>query len=224
MDYVPIPIGSLQETGQLMGRWELIGGETKFIKGKFPIAVETPNTIIHLEELNRPESPKALNDLFPLLDDSRAIVHEQLGELRVTNSVVFVATLNEGYEYSGIDPLDAALQDRFHIITLDYLPVQIESNLSLLRTGLTGEKVNELLYFANKLRADGQDPVHISTRRMLMMAELMVNGLDIQNAIIANVALDRDKLENVLLQFDFAGKGLKPDTNGEKPNVPFVLL
>ncbi len=115
MDYVPVPIGSLQETGQLMGRYELINGETKFVEGKFPKAVKAPNTLIHLEELNRPESPKAVNDLFPLLDDGRSLVHEQLGEVRVANGVVFVATLNEGFEYTGINPLDAALEDRFHI-------------------------------------------------------------------------------------------------------------
>lgn len=211
MDYVPVPIGSLQETGQLMGRYELIGGETRFMEGKFPKAVKTPNTLIHLEELNRPESPKALNDLFPLLDDGRSIIHEQLGEIGVANGVVFVATLNEGFEYTGIDPLDAALEDRFHIIRLDYLPPQMESTLILTRTGLAGEKSTRLLQFVNKLRMDGQDPIHVSTRRCIMMAELVVAGLDLQQAIVANVALDLDKLESILLHFDFAGQGM---TNG----------
>uniref|UniRef100_A0A6M3KEG6 Putative ATPase domain containing protein n=1 Tax=viral metagenome TaxID=1070528 RepID=A0A6M3KEG6_9ZZZZ len=211
MDYVPVPIGSLQETGQLMGRYELIGGETRFMEGKFPKAVKTPNTLIHLEELNRPESPKALNDLFPLLDDGRSIIHEQLGEIGVANGVVFVATLNEGFEYTGIDPLDAALEDRFHIIRLDYLPPQMESTLILTRTGLAGEKTTRLLQFVNKLRMDGQDPIHVSTRRCIMMAELVVAGLDLQQAIVANVALDLDKLESILLHFDFAGQGM---TNG----------
>jgi len=211
MDYVPVPIGSLQETGQLMGRYELINGETKFVEGKFPKAIRTPNTLVHLEELNRPESPKALNDLFPLLDDGRSIIHEQLGEIGVANGVVFVATLNEGFEYTGIDPLDAALEDRFHIIRLDYLPPQMESTLILTRTGLTGEKSTRLLQFVNKLRMDGQDPIHVSTRRCIMMAELVVAGLDLQQAIVANVALDLDKLESILLHFDFAGQGM---TNG----------
>ena len=70
LNYVPVPIGSLQETGQLMGRYELLGGETKFVEGKFVSSVRTPNSLIHLEELNRPESPKALNDLFPLFNVS----------------------------------------------------------------------------------------------------------------------------------------------------------
>ena len=206
LDYNPIPIGSLQETGQLMGRYELLNGETKFMEGKFVQAVRTPNNLIHLEELNRPESPKALNDLFPLLDDGRSLTHEQLGEVKVALGVVFVATLNEGFEYTGIDPLDAALEDRFHIINLGYLPPQLESTLILTRTGLTGEPCTKLLQFVNKLRSDGQDPIHVSTRRILMMAELIVAGLDMRSAIISNVAMDMDKLESVLLHLDFGGQ------------------
>jgi len=226
MDYVPIPIGSLQETGQLMGRYELIGGETKFVEGKFPKAIRTANVLVHLEELNRPESPKALNDLFPILDDGRALVHEQLGEVKVAGGVVFVATLNEGFEYTGIDPLDAALEDRFHIIHLDYLSPQFEAVLILARTGLIGEKATKLLQFVNKLRFDGQEPIHVSTRRVLMMAELVQAGLDMRQAIVANVALDKDKLESVLLNFDFQGLACfsQAGTNGMAMENKWVLL
>lgn len=225
--YNPIPIGSLQETGQLMGRYELIGGETKFVEGKFVQAVRVPNSLIHLEELNRPESPKALNDLFPLLDDGRATMHEQLGEVKVAIGVVFVATLNEGFEYTGIDPLDAALEDRFHIIILGYLPPQLETTLVLTRTGLAGEPSTKLLQFVNKLRNDGQDPIHISTRRCLMMAELIQAGLDMRSAIIANVAMDMDKLESVLLHLDFGGQatGISAAIEGGVPlENKFVVL
>lgn len=225
--YNPIPIGSLQETGQLMGRYELIGGETKFVEGKFVQAVRVPNSLIHLEELNRPESPKALNDLFPLLDDGRATMHEQLGEVKVAIGVVFVATLNEGFEYTGIDPLDAALEDRFHIIILGYLPPQLETTLILTRTGLAGEPSTKLLQFVNKLRNDGQDPIHISTRRCLMMAELLQAGLDMRSAIISNVAMDMDKLESVLLHLDFGGQAVSI-TDAIEGGVPlkdrFVVL
>ncbi len=224
MSYFPIPIGSLQETGQLMGHHELIGGETKFMEGKFSKAVRTVNSLIHLEELNRPESPKALNDLFPILDDGRATEHEQLGEVKVAMGVVFVATLNEGFEYTGIDPLDAAMEDRFQIITLGYLPPQLETTLILTRTGLTGEQSTKLLQFVNKLRTDGQDPIHVSTRRILMMAELIQAGLDMRSAIISNVALDSDKLESVLLHMDFGGQAASIGEAGALDQDKFVML
>jgi nitric oxide reductase NorQ protein len=223
LDYDPVPIGSLQETGQLWGRYELVNGETKFVEGHFAKSIRTTNTLIHLEELNRPESPKALNDLFPILDDGRAIMHEQLGAIKVADGVVFIATLNEGFEYTGIDPLDAALEDRFHIICLDYLPPVHESSLIVVKTGLSGEPVTKLLQFVNKMRFDGQDPIHIPTRRVLMMAELMQAGLDMHSAVISNVALDRDKLESILLHFDFAGEGVA--RTGDTPvEEKFVVL
>ena len=230
-DYVPVPIGSLQETGQLMGHKELVritdkdgntvGTETKFMTGKFIEAVKTPNCLIHLEELNRPESPKALNDLFPLLDDGRCLVHEELGKIDVAPGIVFVATLNEGFEYTGIDPLDAALEDRFCVINMDYLPPQTESMVIMTTSGLMGEKATQLLQFVNKLRMDGQEPIHISTRKVIMMAELIVNGLDMKSAIISNVALDKERLESVLLGLDFSGHGLN---SGKVDESKFVLL
>jgi nitric oxide reductase NorQ protein len=225
LDYNPVPIGSLQEVGQLWGRYELINGETKFMESQFSKTIKTSNSLLHLEELNRPESPKALNDLFPILDDGRAIMHEQLGEIKVADGIVFVATLNEGFEYTGIDPLDAAMEDRFHIIHLDYLPPVHESSLIVVRTGLTGEVVTKLLQFVNKLRFDGQDPIHVSTRRVLMMAELIQAGLDMRSAIIGNIALDKDKLESILLHLDFSGSGIVVDTaNGTPKEEKFVVL
>src|SRR5512135_3230911 len=87
MDYVPVPINLLQESGQLMGHDEFEDNQTKFIVSNFVKALRTPNSLIHLEELNRPESPKALGELFPLLDDSRMIIHDKIGEVKVAPGI-----------------------------------------------------------------------------------------------------------------------------------------
>ena len=183
MDYVPIPINLLQESGQLMGHDEFVDNQTTFVESNFVKAIRTPNSLIHLEELNRPESPKALGELFPLLDDSRMIVHDKIGEVRVARGIVFAGTLNIGFEYTGIDPLDEALRDRFHFVELGYLPPAEEEKLILMRTGLTGRPVDQLIELVNSLRYDGQEPIHVSTRRMLMIAELMQANLPMQTAI-----------------------------------------
>jgi len=222
MDYQPVPINLLQESGQLMGHDEFVEGQTRFIRSNFVQAITTPNTLVHLEELNRPESPKALGELFPLLDDSRAIRHDKLGEVAVAPGVLFVGTLNEGFEYSGIDPLDEALRDRFYQIELSYLPPTIESNIVVIRTGLIGEPVHELLHFVNQLRSDRQDPIHVSTRRVIMMCSLVAAGLSMRDAIVNCVGMDKDKLESILLKFDFAGQGQKA-THGQNKDG-FVLL
>jgi nitric oxide reductase NorQ protein len=194
------------ESGQLMGHDEFKENETTFEVSNFVKAVRTPQTLIHLEELNRPESPKALGELFPILDDSRMIIHDKIGEVRVAKGIVFVATLNEGFEYTGVDPLDEALRDRFHYIELSYLPPPREVELIKMRTGLAGQVVEKLIELINSLRYDGQDPIHVSTRRTIMMAELMQNGLSMQQAIVNSIAVDKDKLESILMRFDFSGQ------------------
>lgn len=205
MDYVPIPINLLQESGQLMGHDEFLDNQTTFIESNFVKAVRTPNSLIHLEELNRPESPKALGELFPILDDSRMIVHDKIGAVRVAEGVVFVGTLNIGFEYTGVDPLDEALRDRFHFIELGYLPPAEETKLILMRTGLSGPVVTQLVDLVNSLRYDGQEPIHVSTRRILMIAELVQAGLPMHTALASSIGIDKDKLESVLLRLDFGG-------------------
>ncbi len=222
MHYIPIPINLLQESGQLMGHDEFVDNQTTFIESNFVKAVRTPNSVIHLEELNRPESPKALGELFPLLDDSRMIVHDKIGEVRVASGTVFVGTLNVGFEYTGIDPLDEALRDRFHFVELGYLPPTEEANLIQMRTELSGAPVTRLIELVNSLRYDGQDPIHVSTRRILMIAELMQAKLPMQSAIVNSIGIDKDKLESILLRFDFGG--LMTDANSKTSGGEYVLL
>jgi nitric oxide reductase NorQ protein len=222
MDYVPIPINLLQESGQLMGHDEFMDNQTKFMESNFVKAIRTPDSLIHLEELNRPESPKALGELFPLLDDSRMISHDKIGEVRVAQGIVFVGTLNIGFEYTGIDPLDEALRDRFHFVELGYLPPAEETRLVEMRTGLSGPTLHQLVELVNSLRYDGQEPVHVSTRRMLMIAELIQAGLPMQSAIINCIGIDKDKLESILLRLDFGG--LIGHTRGKTGTGEYVLL
>jgi len=206
MDYIPVPVNLLQESGQLMGHDEFLDNQTEFIVSNFVKAVRTPNALIHLEELNRPESPKALGELFPLLDDSRMIIHDKIGEVKVADGTVFIGTLNEGFEYSGVDPLDEALRDRFHYIELTYLPPSQEIELLKMRTDLSGPQLTQLVELVNSLRYDGQEPIHVSTRRTLMIAELIKAGLPMQSAVVNAIAVDKDKLESILLRFDFSGQ------------------
>lgn len=222
MDYVPVPISLLQESGQLMGHDEFRNNQTEFIASDFVKACRTPNTLIHLEELNRPESPKALGELFPLLDDTRAIQHNKLGRVEVANGNVFIGTLNEGFEYSGIDPLDEALRDRFFQIELSYLPESQEVMLITMRTGMKPQDALSIVKFINSLRNDSKEPIHVSTRRSIMASELIMAGLPMQQALISSIALDKDKLESILLRFEFSGKGLSSGFNGSTNVIPKI--
>jgi len=192
-------IGILSEPGQLFGEYRLKDGETSYQEFLFPRAVQTPGCVVHLEEINRPEHPKALNMLFSVLGEDRRVWMDELGLIRVADEVVFFATLNEGEEFVGTEMLDAALRDRFYVTLLDYLPPEVETGVLHLKTDLDEASALSVVNVANKLRGNTQEPVVVSTRHTLMIAEMMAVGATIQEAFVHSLQVSRDLLESVLL-------------------------
>jgi nitric oxide reductase NorQ protein len=192
-------IGILSEPGQLFGEHRLKDGETYYQKFLFPQAIQTPGCVIHLEEINRPENPKALNMLFSVLAEDRKVWMDELGLVKVSDNVVFFATLNEGEEFVGTEMLDAALRDRFYVTMLDYLPPEVETNVLHLKTGISESDALTIVNIANKLRNNTQEPIVVSTRHTLMIAEMVAVGASTREAFINSLQLSRDIIESVLL-------------------------
>jgi len=202
-------VGLLSEPGQLFGQYGLKGGETYYQEFLFPQAISTPRCVIHLEEINRPEHPKALNDLFSVLSEDRFIWVDQLGLVEVAEGVVFFATMNEGDEFTGTESLDAALRDRFYIINMDYLPFQIEQKLLTLKAGVSEEQAKTILKIIHKLRSEPQISIQVSTRHSLMIAELVAMGTSTRDAIIFSLQVSKDILETVLLSLHVETKEMQ---------------
>ncbi|HEC92154.1 MAG TPA: AAA family ATPase [Candidatus Atribacteria bacterium] len=192
-------IGLLSEPGQLFGEKGLKEGNTFFEEFLFPKAISTPRSVIHLEEINRPEHPKALNDLFSVLSEDRSIWVEGLGLVKVADGVIFFATLNEGAEFTGIDMMDAALRDRFYIIQVDYPPADIEEEIICSKTGVSREIAKKIINVINLLRNNAQMPLSISIRHSLMIAELVSEGADIRDALIYSIQIEKSILETALI-------------------------
>ena len=192
-------IGILSEPGQLFGEHRLKDGETYYQEFLFPKAIQTPGCVIHLEEINRPEHPKALNMLFSVLAEDRKVWTDELGLMNVADEVVFFATLNEGEEFVGTEMLDAALRDRFYVSLLDYLPPEVETRVLYLKTGIDEADALTIVNVANKLRSNTQEPMVVSTRHTLMIAEMMAVGATFEGAFINSLQVSRDVLESVLL-------------------------
>lgn len=192
-------IGILSEPGQLFGEHRLKDGETYYQKFLFPQAIQTPGCVIHLEEINRPENPKALNMLFSVLAEDRNVWTDELGLVKVADEVVFFATLNEGEEFVGTEMLDAALRDRFYVTMLDYLPPEVETNVLHLKTGISESDALTIVNISNKLRNNTQEPIVVSTRHTLMIAEMVAVGASTREAFINSLQLSRDIIESVLL-------------------------
>ena len=204
-------IGILSEPGQLFGEHRLKDGETYYQEFLFPKAIQTPGCVIHLEEINRPEHPKALNMLFSVLAEDRKVWTDELGLMNVADEVVFFATLNEGEEFVGTEMLDAALRDRFYVSLLDYLPPEVETRVLYLKTGIDEADALTIVNVANKLRSNTQEPMVVSTRHTLMIAEMMAVGATFEGAFINSLQVSRDVLESVLLslhvELQLAAKG-----------------
>lgn len=192
-------IGILSEPGQLFGEHRLREGATYYQKFLFPRAIQTPGCVIHLEEINRPEHPKALNMLFSVLSEDRKVWLDELGLLSVARGVVFFATLNEGDEFIGTEMLDSALRDRFYVSMLDYLPADVEMKVLHLKAGIDEADALTIVNVANRLRGHAQEPVVVSTRHTLMIAEMVNVGATIKEAFINSLQINPDILESVLL-------------------------
>ena len=192
-------IGMLSEPGQLFGEHALKDGETYYRKFLFPDAVQTAGCVIHLEEINRPEHPKALNMLFSVLSEDRSIYTDELGRIKVADGVVFFATLNEGDEFVGTEMLDAALRDRFYVSLMDYLPRDIETKVLCLKTGIDEKDALTIVNVANQLRDNSREPIVVSTRHTLMIAEMIAVGASMEQAFAVSLQISLDLLESVLL-------------------------
>lgn len=161
---------------------------TYYIPALFVQAIQTPRAVIVLDDINRAENPKVSNPLFPLLDDRRrSWIEEMQRTIKVAPGIIFFATLNEGWQFQGTDPFDRALRDRHYQIRMDYPPAHIMARILSSKTGLDMANCLKMADFANSARSNPKNPVEISLRQMLLMAEAMTLGASIRDAIVYTV-------------------------------------
>ena len=192
-------MGLLSEPGQLFGEQRLRQGETFYQEFLFPKAITTSRSVIHLEEINRPEHPKALNELYSVLSEDRCIWVDEMGTVEVADEVMFFASINEGPEFAGVDALDAALRDRFYPLRIDYLPQTVEEKVLVLKAGISESQAHDVMNIIYALRSNPQQAITVSTRHSLMVAELLAAGASLKEAFIYSMDVNKDILESCLL-------------------------
>ena len=192
-------VGILSEPGQLFGEYAIENGETRYKQFLFPQAIQTPNCVIHLEEINRPENPKALNMLFSILSDDRQVWLDELGTLKVADGVVFFATLNEGDDFTGTEMLDPALRDRFYTLLMDYLPPDVEKEILIKKSEITESQADDIIGTVNHLRSMSEYNIEVSTRTTLMIGEMVAAGTSLRDAIAVSIQAGKETLESLLI-------------------------
>ncbi len=174
----------------LIGATHLREGRTVFQESRFVAALRKPQTLILLDEITR-IPPEGANLLFSLLDPKQRYLPLDESEtsevVQPATAVTFVATANQGLEYTGTEPLDRALQDRFSsTILLDFPNAEQESAI-LLRTcpGLSradAERLSKIAARQRELAREGEFLSPISTRALLAAGRRRAAGFPLQAA------------------------------------------
>lgn len=161
---------------------------TYFSESAFVTAIQTPNSIIMLDELSR-SHPDALNILMSVLDYGQRYLRLDEADgspiIKVAEGVSFLSTANIGSEYTATRVIDRALLDRFTIIEMDLLNKKEEGSLlKELYPLLSKEKINAITEISTATRKeikseDAKISTSISTRISVEIAGLMDDGFSL---------------------------------------------
>ena len=164
---------------------------TYFSESLFVKAIQTPNSVILLDELTRAH-PDAWNILMTVLDYGQRYLRldEQDGQgtVKVAEGVTFVATANIGNEYTATRVLDKALMDRFTIVEMDVLTDEEETGLlEYMFPHVDSKTLKNVATIAHMTRVEANNETArigsgISTRTSVEMAGLLYDGFNLQEA------------------------------------------
>jgi MoxR-like ATPase len=115
--------------------------------------------LILIDEINRTESPQALNALLGLLDmTGQLLVPDANDVLTLPAGIMVVATANIGPEFIGTLPLDGAVRQRFGFgVRMEFLPQATEAKLLTRLTGLAAAVATRLVKVADMQRQNRSD-------------------------------------------------------------------
>jgi len=164
---------------------------TYFSESLFVKAIQTPNSVILLDELSRAH-PDAWNILMTVLDQGQRYLRldEASGQetIPVAEGVTFVATANIGNEYTSTRVMDKALMDRFTIVEMDVLTDEEEFGLlSYMFPHVDPSLLQAISEISHTTRMEaksdtGKVSSGVSTRTSVEMAGLVYDGFGLDEA------------------------------------------
>ncbi len=185
----------------LVGRYLIVGGETRWSDGPLSRAVRAGG-ICYLDEIVEARKDTTVV-IHPLADDRRVLPIEKTGEL-IPAPAEFCLTVsyNPGYQ-SILKDLKQSTRQRFVSIEFNYPATQLETEIIVKETGLDLNRATRLVKYANmtrNLKGSGLEE-GASTRLLVHAAKLMVTGIDprtaCRGAISETLTDDPDMLKAV---------------------------
>lgn len=164
---------------------------TVFNSSPFVKAIQTPNTVVVLDEITRAH-PEAWNILMTVLDQGQRYLRlDEAADapvVRVAEGVSFIASANIGNEYTATRMLDRAILDRFTIIEMDTLTKEEETQLlQMMYPSVESELIASVAEITSMTRNEvkGDSPKltnSLSTRAAVEIGSLLYDGFSLEEA------------------------------------------
>jgi len=164
---------------------------TFFSESLFVKAIQTEDAVVLLDELSRAH-PEAWNILMTVLDEGQRYLrldeHPDSPTIEVAKGVSFIATANQGNEYTSTRVIDRALMDRFTIIEMDTLNnIEEEELLNLLFPTVDKKLISSVASIAHGTRMELKTEAPristaVSTRASVNLAGLLYDGFLLSEA------------------------------------------
>ena len=164
---------------------------TVFSPSPFVKAIQTPNTVIVLDEISRAH-PEAHNILMTVLDQGQRYLRlDEAADapvVKVAEGVSFIASANIGNEYTATRALDRAMLDRFTVIEMDTLTHNEETSLLQMMYPSVDENIlGNVAEITSMTRADlmSENPKlsnALSTRTAVEIGSLLYDGFELGEA------------------------------------------
>ena len=185
----------------LVGRYLIVGGETRWADGPLARAVRGGG-ICYLDEIVEARKDTTVV-IHPLADDRRVLPIEKTGELlQAPESFCLAISYNPGYQ-SVLKDLKQSTRQRFVSIEFDYPLAAVETDIITTESGLDQEMATRLVKFAGmtrNLKGSGLEE-GASTRLLVHAAKLMVTGVEpraaCRGAISETLTDDPDMLKAI---------------------------
>ncbi len=175
-------------TADLVGRFLLADGETRWVDGPLTRAVRE-GAICYLDEVVEARQDTTVV-IHPLADHRRQLPIDRLGEvLEAAPGFCLVVSYNPGYQ-SVLKDLKDSTRQRMVAIELDFPPADVEEKVVCHESGVDHEVAAQLVQLAQAIRrleTAGLREV-ASTRVLIAAARLFADGIPLPAAARAAIA------------------------------------
>ena len=172
----------------LVGRFLIVGGETRWIDGPLTTAVRS-GALCYLDEIVEARKDTTVV-IHPLADDRRMLPIEKTGEVLPAPAEFGLSiSYNPGYQ-SVLKDLKQSTRQRFVAIDFDYPDAELEQQIVVHESGLDPDTVTLLIRYAGmtrNLKGSGLEE-GASTRLLVHAAKLMKSGIAPQLACRVAIA------------------------------------